>query len=62
MIQTFLIEITFLVLLILKLKVGKISEFRDHGGCLFVAQKLICVKSLTSEVPSENAAKMYVIH
>ena len=62
MIQTFLIEITFLVLQIFKLKVGKISEFHDRGGCLFVAQKRICMKFLTSAVPSENAVKMCVIH
>ena len=62
MIQIFLIEITFLVLWIFKLRVGEISEFRDHGGCLFVAQKLVCMKSLTPEVPSEDATKMCVIH
>ena len=27
-----------------------------------MAQKLICMKSLISEVPSENATKMSVIH
>ena len=27
-----------------------------------MAQKLICMKSLTPEVPSENATKIFVIH
>ena len=35
-----------------------IREFRDHGGCVLWHQKLISIKFLTSEVPSENAAKM----